>query len=29
MRQNLKSKRFEKVNKIINNVLTNNFIKTK
>ena len=29
MRQNLKSKKFEKINKIVNNVLTSNFIKTK
>ena len=29
MRQDLKNKRFEKINKIVNNVLTNNFIETK
>jgi hypothetical protein len=29
MRQDSKSKRFEKVDKIVNNVLTSNFIETK
>jgi len=29
VRQNLKNKRFEKINKIVNNVLTSNFIEIK
>ncbi len=29
MQQNLKSKKFEKINKIVNNILTNSFIKIK
>ena len=29
MQRNIKSKRFEKINKIVNNILTNSFIKTK
>ncbi len=29
MRQNLKNKKFEKINKIVNNILISSFIKTK
>ncbi len=29
MRQDLKSKKFEKINKIVNNILTSSFTKTK
>jgi len=29
MRQDLKNRKFEKINKIVNNMLTSNFIETK